>query len=505
MRETQNVEWKASWRDEYVKWICGFANANGGTLFIGKNDKGEIVGVENATRLLEEIPNKVRDVLGIIVEVNHHSEAHKDFVEIKVESYPYPISYKGQYHYRSGSTKQELKGSTLDLFLLQKQGKKWDSVPVPKVVAHHLKSETIETFKTKALRSNRLGEEALKGELDVLLENLRLKEDEFLKRACIMLFHPDPEKYVTGAYIKIGFFESETELVYQDEIHGNLIEQSDKVMDLLLTKYLKAYISYEGINRIERYLFPKEALREALLNAIVHKDYSSGVPIQIRVYGDKIMIWNEGQLPENWTVETLKDTHPSKPFNPDIANVFFRAGLIESWGRGIEKISHECELNGLPTPDIRYDSSSYMLKINAQNISSTDNKVLGVSEETQGGEKMSEEVSEETQGGEKMSEEMSEETQGGEKMSEEMSEETQGGEKMSEEMSEETQGGEKMSEKTPEKILLHIKRNNQITILELSERIGVTKRTIERNLQKLQEHEKIVRVGSTKSGYWKIL
>ena len=170
MRETQNVEWKASWRDEYIKWICGFANAHGGTLFIGKNDKSEIVGLENATRLLEEIPNKVRDVLGIIVEVNHHSEDHKDFVEIKVESYPYPISYKGQYHYRSGSTKQELKGSTLDLFLLQKQGKKWDSVPVPKVATHDLKSETIETFKTKALRSNRLGEEALKGELDVLLE-----------------------------------------------------------------------------------------------------------------------------------------------------------------------------------------------------------------------------------------------------------------------------------------------------------------------------------------------
>ena len=101
---------------------------HGGTLFIGKNDKGEIVGVENATRLLEEIPNKVRDVLGIIVEVNHHSEAHKDFVEIKVESYPYPISYKGQYHYRSGSTKQELIGVTKrtierNLQKLQEHGK----------------------------------------------------------------------------------------------------------------------------------------------------------------------------------------------------------------------------------------------------------------------------------------------------------------------------------------------------------------------------------------------
>ena len=118
MKENRNIEWKASWRDEYIKWICGFANAQGGTLFIGKNNKGVVTGVANAKKLLEDIPNKVRDILGIIIDVNLITENGKEYLEIIVEPYPYPVSYKGQYHYRSGSTKQELKGAALDKFLL---------------------------------------------------------------------------------------------------------------------------------------------------------------------------------------------------------------------------------------------------------------------------------------------------------------------------------------------------------------------------------------------------
>lgn len=109
MPETQNIEYKQSWRDEYLKWICGFANANGGSIFIGKDDNGNVVGVTDAKRLLEEIPNKVRAVLGILADVNLHTTAQGDIIEIIVEGYPYPVNYKGQYHYRSGSTKQELK------------------------------------------------------------------------------------------------------------------------------------------------------------------------------------------------------------------------------------------------------------------------------------------------------------------------------------------------------------------------------------------------------------
>ena len=123
------------------------------------------------------------------------------------------------------------------------------------------------------------------------------------------------------------------------------------------TKYIKAPISYEGINRVETYEYPKDAVREALLNAIAHKDYSGGVPIQISVYTDKIIIWNEGQLPENWTVKNLLEKHASRPYNPDIANALFRSGYIESWGRGTLKIIRECKQAGIPEPVFSYDSS----------------------------------------------------------------------------------------------------------------------------------------------------
>jgi ATP-dependent DNA helicase RecG len=103
MKEQQNMEWKESWRDDYLRWICGFANADGGVLVIGRNDRGQPVGIANAARLLEEIPNKVRDVLGIMVAVNRVTEDGRELLEIRVGPYPSPVSYKGESRFRSAS------------------------------------------------------------------------------------------------------------------------------------------------------------------------------------------------------------------------------------------------------------------------------------------------------------------------------------------------------------------------------------------------------------------
>ena len=129
-----------------------------------------------------------------------------------------------------------------------------------------------------------------------------------------------------------------------------------------MTKYLRAAISYDGLQRVETYPVPEEALREALLNAVAHKDYANSVPIQISVYPDKILFWNSGELHRGWTVETLMHKHASQPFNPDIANAFFRAGMIESWGRGIDRIMVLCEKNDIPAPKLSYDSSGLWIE-----------------------------------------------------------------------------------------------------------------------------------------------
>ncbi|HPW96586.1 MAG TPA: ATP-binding protein [Paludibacteraceae bacterium] len=361
MSESQNTEYKSIWKDEYLKWICGFANAQGGTIFIGKDDNGDVVGVKNAKKLLEELPNKITTVLGIVADVNLHETADGDFIEIVVEPQPNPVNYKGEYHYRSGSTKQELKGAALDKFLLQKQGKKWDSVLMPNIKIPDLQQDTFDFFKAKGIDSKRLDENSKNDTPEQLLENLNLLEDGHLKRAALMLFYHNPEKFATGAYIKIGFFRNDSDLLFQDDIHGNLFEQVENTMKLLLTKYTKALIDYKGLSRIETYEYPEKALREALLNAVTHKEYAGGSPIQIRVYSDKIMIWNEGQLPDNWTVKNLLQNHSSRPNNPDIANAFFRSGYVEAWGRGISKIEEQCAAAGLPAPTFENEGSDFWI------------------------------------------------------------------------------------------------------------------------------------------------
>ncbi len=364
-KENQHIEWKESWRDEYLRWVCGFANAEGGVLVIGRNDKGEAVGVKGAAKLLEDIPNKVRDILGIMVDVNLLEESGKELLEIHVEPYPSPVSYKGEYHYRSGSTKQELKGAALSRFLLRKQGLHWDAVPLPNFAVANCGASALEWFRTRAARSGRVDVAVLADSDAALLASLQLEEGPYLKRATALLFGKQPEQFVPGASIKIGFFVTDDDLRYQDEVRGDLFAQVEKTLELLQTKYLKAYISYESLYRLETFLFPLQALREALLNAVIHKDYSSGVPIQISVYEHKVVMWNPGQLPENWTLEKLLGKHPSSPFNPLLASAFFRAGYVESWGRGIEKIDRECRAHGMAPPAYDASMSGLMLTFKA--------------------------------------------------------------------------------------------------------------------------------------------
>lgn len=340
MDESQNIEFKESWRDEYLKWVCGFTNANGGKIYIGvENDAPHnVVDLPDADKLMEDIPNKVRDVLGIMVDVNLLHDGDKRYIEIVVEPYPYPVTYKGQYHYRSGSTKQELKGPALNKFLLDRIGVRWCNVPAPSVKLEELSSESIQDFKESGIKKKRMDADVLADSTTDFLSSLDMLVDGQITRAGVLMFHPKPEKLFPGAFIKIGFFRSDSDLAFQDEIHGSLVRQVDRTFDLLTTKYMNYLISFEGLQRIENPPYPEGPLRECILNSVSHKDYAEQIPIQISVYPDRIVFWNPGSLPESWTVENLLKKHPSRAFNPAIANAFFRCGEVDAWGRGIGKI-----------------------------------------------------------------------------------------------------------------------------------------------------------------------
>jgi len=351
MPENQNVEYKQSWRDEYLKWICGFANAQGGQIFIGIDDKGEIVGIQDAKKLLEDIPNKVVNHLGILVDVNLYIKDDKEYLEIVVPTSPMPISYHGAYHTRTGSTKQELKGVALNEFLLKKIGRTWDDIEIPNFTIKDIDEGAVKSFLESAIKSGRIYDEAGKDPMLNLFEKLHLitPEGKF-KAAAVLLFAKDPLRFFVSAYFKIGKFgKTDDELIFQDTIEGNIFSMVESVMTLLKQRYLIPTISYEGIQRIERPEYPEAALREAVLNAIVHKDYTDST-IQLSIYEDKMVLWNPGKLSEDLTLEKLKQKHPSRPRNKNIAEVFYRAGYIESWGRGIEKMISVLKANGYPEP-----------------------------------------------------------------------------------------------------------------------------------------------------------
>ena len=349
--EHQIVDWKSKWDDEFLKWICGFANAQGGRLEIGKDDSGKVVALSNLQKLMDDLPNKIKSTMGIIPDVNLCFEDGAPYIVIETMPYPNPISYRGKYYTRSGSTTQELTGVALDEFLLRAQGKTWDGVPVPYVSASDLDVVAFREFRKKALAKERLSAEDLNITDEQLVGTLKLFDGSYLKRAAILCFHEDPEKWVTGAYVKIGYFKSDDDLVYQDEIHGSLITMPDRVVDIHYDKYFKGIISYTGIQRVEKYPVNSDAIREAVLNSIVHKNYASGNPIQIRVYDDKVTIFNSGGLPADWSIEQLLSFHASEPRNPNIASTFFRSGITEAWGRGIEKIINSNIGAGKPKPE----------------------------------------------------------------------------------------------------------------------------------------------------------
>ena len=466
--ESQNVEWKSSWRDEHLKWICGFANAQGGVLGIGRNDCGEVVGVRGARQLLAEIPDKVQSLLGIVVDVDVDSEGGRDCLQIVVRPHPNPISYRGEIHYRSGGTRQVLSGAALSRFLMERHGRTWDDVPLPGVDLEALDDRVLAGFRNRGVASERLAPEILSESDESVIEKLQLGEAGFLKRAAVLLFHPEPHRFIMEAFVKIGFFRG-SELFFQDVVEGDLFTQVDRTMDLLYTKYTRALISYDGVHRVETFPVPREAMREAVVNAIVHRDYASPATIQIRVSDDRISIWNPARLSPDWAAEQLAEEHSSRPHNPRVAQVFFRAGMIEAWGRGIRRIVDLCHDAGNPTPTWTLEARGGGLWVRfpfSEGYQAADAAARGCADPDTTTQKT-----------------------------------TQNSQNITQIHHNTTQISHKT---TRERILDYLRAEPELTRRELAVRVGVTPDGVKYHLRRLKAAGALRRVGSDRAGHWEV-
>ncbi len=377
MPEQQNIEYNQSWHVDYLKWVCGFANAQGGVIFIGKDDNGNVVGIDDSKKLMGDIPNKVRNAMGITVEVNLHEENGNQFIEIVTLPYTVPVSLRGRYYYRSGSTKQELTGNSLNEFLLRKSGKTWDDVIEPRATFDDIDENTFSAFLKMSEEKGRLPD-VVGLTTQHIFEKLLLTEKGQLKRGALVLFGKNPERFYPTTFVKIGRWEGNN-ILFHDVEEGNLFTLLRNVTNKLNNDYLKQKIHFEGLYRIETGEYPREAMREVLLNALVHRNYM-GAPIQIRVYDDKMNIWNDGGLPTGISLESLKRPHSSNPRNPIIAGVCFKGGLIDAWGSGTVKIIETCLQAGLPEPELIEQDGGFFVTLFKNNLTKEQLTKLGLNE-----------------------------------------------------------------------------------------------------------------------------
>ena len=452
--ENQNIEYKESWRDEYLKWVCGFANAQGGRLYIGINDKGNVCGVENAHRLSEDIPNKIVALLGIVTDVNILNREGKNYIEIEVAPSNIPISYKGKYYYRSGSTMQELNGMALQQFILKKMGRSWDDMVYERATVDDLDREAIDFFLYKGIQAGRIDSSEANAPTMTVLQNLHLVDDEGrLKNAALLLFCKQPGRYFTGTEFKIGRFHSNiADLLSQEMIECSIIQMADRVVRMLKDKFLTMPIHYEGLQRVETLEVPEDALREILYNAICHKDYF-GPQIQMRVWDHHVEIWNDGELPEKITPENIEDVHASYPRNKNLDFVFYKAGFIESWGRGWKKICDGFVSAGLPKPTIESKQGGVLVTFQRNNVNLSNQNPIDAQNVAVN---------------------------------------------VVEELTERQQNIIRLIEDC-------VAQNVAVNTKYLSEKLNVNRKTIQRDMAHLQERKLIQWIGPDKTGQWKII
>lgn len=217
-----------------------------------------------------------------------------------------PISYRGVYYYRSGATKQEFRGTALHQFLLKKMGLNWEDIPCDGITLDDIDDGAIEYFWGHAIGDGRMEPESRKSSKEEVLSNLGLIKDGTPTNGAVLLFGKYPQRRFVTSSFKIGRFGADdADLLSQDQIEGNLIQMTDKIMQVLSSKYLIRPINYEGLQRKEPLEIPEDALREIIFNSIVHK-LQFGTWNQMSIYDDHIRLWNEGEYSGKFKIKAYR-------------------------------------------------------------------------------------------------------------------------------------------------------------------------------------------------------
>ena len=358
--ESETLEFKKSigeWKD-IIETASAFSNTRGGEILVGINNSGEVNGVEIGKNTLEDLTNKIKENTDPEIQsrIATRTINNKTIIVVRVkESNDHLVLAFGRPYKRVGKSTVRMSKDEYESMILEKHKEKlyFDSQICERATIADIDEEKIKWFLRKVKEERNLDIKPTISPKEAL-RKLNLLVDNKLTKAAILIFGKIHQKYFIQSEVRCARFKRIKAIkpfIDMKVIGGSVYEQIDQTEKFVLFNIKKsAWIQPVKIERQEKWEYPPDAIREAITNAIAHRDYNSSANVHISIYDDRVEVWNPGRLPQPLTPDDLKREHKSIPINPSLANLLFLIKYIERWGTGTNDIIKQCKEYELPEP-----------------------------------------------------------------------------------------------------------------------------------------------------------
>ena len=358
--ETDTLELKESFDKEVIESAGAFANTNGGAILIGVTRKSVVKGCSVSGDVLKDWANQISQATEprVIPEMKVENFDGNDIIAIHIKECPIkPVSVKGKHFIRVSASNRAMTSREISDMHLHSTGMSWDKLPTPD---GKLDDIDIEQVKGHIRMANESGCRNIKENESPLsvLEKWGLIKNGKPTWAAVLLFSKEPHSI---SQLHCGRFKEETLVIDDRMIRGVLADEINEAMDFIRKNINVKFVITGKPRRDEIWDYPLDALREALTNCVCHRDYIHPSNAEVRIYDDRLSIWNPGKLPFGMTMEKLFKPHNSILRNHGIGQVFFETGKIEQWGSGIDKIRNLCVKAGLPEPEFQEHQDGFQV------------------------------------------------------------------------------------------------------------------------------------------------
>ncbi|MCW5933199.1 MAG: putative DNA binding domain-containing protein [Fimbriimonadia bacterium] len=383
--ESETVEFKQSTGEikEILQTICAFANSHGGVILVGVGDQGDVVGVNIGKGTLESLVNTIQQQTDpkVFPSLNKIELEGKSILVLQVEESPIkPILIKGRGYRRVGRNNHILSSAEVANLSLFSRRMSWDAGPAENLSLEDVEPKALHEWLSLARR-----ERSLDVNLDTPLEDILIKLDLLregqLTRAAILLFGKEPQRFLRQSEVRVARFKGNNPLHFLDMkvIEGRIIDQREAIMDFI-QRHIRMEATIEGLDRQERWEYPLPALREAVTNALCHRDYGDAGNVQVRIFDDRLEVWSPGTLPLGVTLESLRVSHNSMPRNRLVAYALFLVKYIEQWGTGTLRMMEDCKEAGLPEPEFTERGTAFVVSFYNKQLTRAHLESLGLSD-----------------------------------------------------------------------------------------------------------------------------